>query len=133
MEKVRAKDYMMIYTMVRQSESPGNEQRGMWNSVSADENGSRNYASIKNPEVDKLVEKIVNAKSRKDLVIATKALDWVLKQGWYVIPTGYSDKWRIAYWDRFAKPANPPQYALGFGSWWIDTEKDEKINKAVKR
>lgn len=132
-ERVRNKDYMMIYAMVRQSESPGNEQRGMWSSEAASEKGSRNYSSIKDPAVDRLVDMVINAANVRELTDRVRALDWVLKNGWYVIPAGYSDRWRIAYWDRFGKPDRAPEYSLGFGGWWLDKEKDAKINKAVKR
>lgn len=132
-EKVRNKDYMMIYTTVRQSNSPGNEQRGMWTTAAATEKGSRNYSSIKNQVVDNLVEKIVSSKTRQEIVDYTMSLDWVLKQGYYVIPVGYSDKWRISYWDKFDKPSISPVYALGFNSWWINKDKEAKINKSVNR
>jgi hypothetical protein len=55
--------------------SPGNEQRGYWGSQAADQPGSRNLIGIKNPAVDKLIDRVVFAKSREELVAATKALD----------------------------------------------------------
>ena len=61
-----------------QSLSPGNEQRGYWGSPAADQPGSRNYAGIKNPAVDALIERVIFAKNRAELVAATKALDRVL-------------------------------------------------------
>ncbi|MCD8568511.1 MAG: extracellular solute-binding protein [Geovibrio sp.] len=132
-DKVRAKDYMMIYTAVKQSESPGNEQRNMWHSEAADEAGSRNYSRIKDPAVDRLVDMIINAKDRKSLVTYSKALDRVLLNGWYFIPSGYSDRYRIAYWDKFGKPEKMPEYSFGFGSWWIEPEKEKKIDSLIKR
>jgi microcin C transport system substrate-binding protein len=76
---------------------------------------------------------IINAKDRKSLVTYSKALDRVLLNGWYFIPSGYSDRYRIAYWDKFGKPEKMPEYSFGFGSWWIEPEKEKKIDSLIKR
>jgi microcin C transport system substrate-binding protein len=131
-EKVRNKDYMMIYVKVKQSESPGNEQRGMWGSAAADEVGSRNYARIKDPAVDRLIEMIVRAPDRKTLVSYTKALDRVLMEGWYFIPTGYTDRYRIAYWDKFGFPEKRADYSVALDSWWVDRDKQQKIDEKLR-
>ncbi len=131
MEKVRNKDFMLIYTGMRQSESPGNEQRSMWSSSAALEKGTRNYAAVRDKAVDKLIELIIKAPNRKDLELYTQALDRVLLMGWYVIPSGFSDKYRLAYWDKFEKPKITPHYSLSISSWWINTEKERKINEMV--
>ena len=130
-QKVRNKDFMLIYAGMKQSESPGNEQRSMWGSYAALENGTRNYASVRDESVDKLIDMIIQAPNRKDLVLYTQALDRILLFGWYVIPSGFSDKYRLAYWDKFEKPDITPYYSLSISSWWINTEKEEKINKMV--
>ena len=131
MEKVRNKDFMLIYTGMRQSESPGNEQRSMWSSSAALEKGTRNYAAVRDKAVDKLIELIIKAPNRTDLELYTQALDRVLLMGWYVIPSGFSDKYRLAYWDKFEKPKITPHYSLSISSWWINTEKERKINEMV--
>lgn len=130
-QKVRNKDFMLIYAGMKQSESPGNEQRSMWGSYAALENGTRNYASVRDESVDKLIDMIIQAPNRKDLVLYTQALDRILLFGWYVIPSSFSDKYRLAYWDKFEKPDITPYYSLSISSWWINTEKEEKINKMV--
>ena len=58
--------------------SPGNEQRDFWSSQAADTPGSRNYIGIKNPAIDALIERVIFAKDRAELVAATRALDRVL-------------------------------------------------------
>src|SRR6476620_12445025 len=70
-------DYDSITAVWGQSLSPGNEQRDYWSSAAADRIGSRNYAGIKNPAVDTLIERIIFAKDRAELVAAAKALDRV--------------------------------------------------------
>lgn len=113
-----------ITTMVYpQSLSPGNEQADYFSSASADIPGSRNYGGIKNPAVDALVKQIIHAETRQQLVTASHALDRVLLHNWYVIPQYYIDSFRVAYWDKFGRPATAPKYDAGFNqavqTWWI--------------
>ncbi len=130
-EKIRNKDFMLLYQGMRQSESPGNEQRAMWGSEAATEKGTRNYASIKDPAVDKLIDLLISSQSRKELVLYTQALDRVLLSGWYVIPSGFPDKYRLAYWDKFERPKVIPDYDLNISTWWINTAKEAQIDKMV--
>ena len=103
----------------------------LWSSSAALEKGTRNYAAVRDKAVDKLIELIIKAPNRKDLELYTQALDRVLLMGWYVIPSGFSDKYRLAYWDKFEKPKITPHYSLSISSWWINTEKERKINEMV--
>lgn len=123
--RLRSWDYDMIVHNWGQSLSPGNEQRNYWGSPAADQAGSRNYAGIKNPAVDALVERIIFAKGREELVAATRALDRVLIWNFYVVPQWTYGKARTARWDRFGRPAEMPKYgAAAFPTlWWWDPEK----------
>ena len=107
-----------------QSLSPGNEQRGFWSSQAADQSGSRNYVGIKDPAVDALIDRVIFAKDRAELVAATKALDRVLLWNHYVVPQWTYGKQRTARWDRFGRPEKLPQYgAAAFPTiWWWDAE-----------
>ncbi len=121
-------DYDMTVVVVPQSLSPGNEQRNFWSSGAADQKGSDNYMGIKSPVVDALVEKIIAATTREDLIASTRALDRVLLWGHYVIPNWHIRVHRVAYWDKFARPKIEPKYALGFlDNWWIDAEKEKSL------
>ena len=124
----RSFDFDMITASWGQSISPGNEQRHFWGSDAAERDGSQNYAAIKDPVVDQLINHVIFAKSRKGLVAATRALDRVLLWGHYVIPQFHIDKFRIAYWDRFQRPAVKPKYGIGFSdTWWVDAAKDAAL------
>lgn len=113
-------DYDMTVTTFGQSLSPGNEQREYWKSDRADMPGSRNYIGVQDPVVDALVEKIIRAPSREELVYRTQALDYVLLSGHYVIPNWHIPSWRVAYWDKFEQPDWQAPYALGhIDTWWI--------------
>jgi len=124
-------DFDMTIAVFGQSDSPGNEQREFWGSASADQPGGRNLIGIKNPAIDQLVELIITAPTREDLVTRTMALDRVLLWGHYVIPHFHTGVHRIAFWDKFGKPAEPPRYGIGFPStWWIDPEKEAALTAA---
>ncbi len=104
-----------------QSLSPGNEQRDFWGTAAADQEGSRNLIGIKNPAIDKLIDRLILATDRDDLVAATHALDRVLLWNNYVVPQWTIDSTRFAYWKRFAHPEKLPKYDLGFPNvWWSD-------------
>ncbi|TDX77718.1 microcin C transport system substrate-binding protein [Neorhizobium sp. R1-B] len=117
--RTRSYDFDMTWVVWGQTLNPGNEQIYHWGSKSANEPGSDNYAGIADPGIDILINKIVFAKDRPELVAATKALDRVLLAHDYVVPLYYMMAMRIAYWDRFERPANLPEYGIGFpDAWW---------------
>ena len=120
-------DYDMIVNVWGQSTSPGNEQRYFWGSASADVNGAQNYAGIKNPVVDKLIEKVVEAGDREELVAAVKALDRVLLWEYYVVPHWFIPSIRLVYWDKFGMRDTPVMKGVQLMSWWIDPEKQERL------
>ena len=126
--RLRSWDYDIITAVWGQSLSPGNEQRGYWGSPAADTAGSRNYAGIKNPAIDTLIDRVIFAKDRAELEAATKAMDRVLLWNHYVVPQWTYGKVRSARWDRFSRPAELPKYgASAFPTvWWWDKDKAGK-------
>lgn len=127
--RLRQWDFDMIVANWGESLSPGNEQRGFWGSQAADQTGSNNLIGIKNPAIDTLIEQIIFAKNRDDLVAATRALDRVLLWNFYVVPQWTYGKIRTARWNRFSRPEKMPEYGLSaFPTiWWWDAEKAAKI------
>ena len=127
--RVRQWDFDIVTANWSESLSPGNEQRGYWGSAAASQPGSRNVIGIKNPAVDKLIDRVVYAKDRDELVAATHALDRVLLWNFYVVPQWTYGKQRTARWDRFGHPQNMPKYgAAAFPNiWWWDKEKAAKV------
>ena len=122
---LRGFDFDVIISAWPQSLSPGNEQRGYWGSEAADRPGSRNLAGIKNPAVDALIDRVIFAKTREELVAATKALDRVLLWNHYVVPQWTYTKERTLRWNRFGKPDTMPEFgAADFPAiWWWDAGK----------
>lgn len=121
-------DYDMIVAIWGQSTSPGNEQRYFWGSEAADAAGSQNYAGIKDPVVDALIEKIVEASDRKKLIAATRALDRVLLYGHYVVPHWYLPVNRLVYRDKFGIPDAQPMKGVQLMTWWADADKEKVLN-----
>jgi microcin C transport system substrate-binding protein len=129
--RLRSFDFDVIIDTWGQSLSPGNEQREFWGSQAADQPGSKNSIGIKNPAVDALIDKVIYAKDRAELVAATKALDRVLLWNFYVVPQFTYGFARYARWDRFSHAEPLPKYGRsGLPSlWWFDAEKAAKIGK----
>lgn len=112
-------DFDMTITGFGQSNSPGNEQRDFWGSAKADIPGSRNYIGIKDPVIDEMIEGIITATSREDLVTKVRAMDRVLLWNHYVIPMWHYPKWRIAHWSHIERPENLSGISpLISQSWW---------------
>ena len=120
-------DYDMTVTVIPESLSPGNEQRGYWTSTAADEKGSNNLMGVKSKAVDKLVDLVIAAPSRPDLLTRVHALDRLLLNGYYVIPNWHISSFRIASWDKFSRPKTSPPYALSLDTWWVDPEKEKAL------
>ena len=121
--RYRSKDFDMISGGWGQSDSPGNEQGDYWSTAAADAPGSRNHVGIKDPVVDELIELVIQAPSREELIFRTRALDRVLLWGHYVIPAWHLQSDRILYWDKFAYPPEPPKNGTSTDLWWVDEAK----------
>jgi microcin C transport system substrate-binding protein len=114
-------DFDMVVDVIPQSLSPGNEQIDFWTSAKAAEPGSANLPGIRDPVVDALVDLLIAAPDRAELIARTRALDRALLWGHYVIPHWHIQAFRVLYWDKFGRPATPARYAHGFlDTWWVD-------------
>ncbi len=126
----------MIYTGWAQSISPGNEQLDFWGSAAADRESSRNYAGIKDPAVDAIINDIILAKDRDDQVAAVHALDRVLMWNQYVIPSYTHPEGPHRLLGPFRPPRlqeAPLRHRLP-DHWWWDAAKAAKIGRrAVRR
>jgi microcin C transport system substrate-binding protein len=118
--RLDAFDFDMTVTVFGEGESPGNEQIGYWSCASGRQNGGDNIIGICDKVVDALVQQVVTASGRETLIAATHALDRVLLWNWFVVPHWHSQYFRIAFWNRFARPTTPIRNGLDFNIWWID-------------
>ena len=127
-------DFDIIVGNFGQSHSPGNEQRNYWGSAAADREGSNNTAGIKNKAVDRLVDGIVFAKTRDELVPHVHALDRVLLWNHYVVPQWHIPNTRLAWWNKFGRPDKIPSLAPSvIRAWWVDPEKEKALAAALDK
>ena len=118
--RLRDYDFDIIIHTFGQSLSPGNEQLDFWSARAAKIKGGRNLIGVENKVVDSLIEKIIAAKTRRQLIAATQALDFVLLNGHYVVPQWFIPYQRIAFWQPLRYPQPLPKYNLGFPEvWWV--------------
>ena len=119
--RLRDYDFDIIINTFGQSLSPGNEQRDFWSAKAAQLPGGRNLIGVQSPAVDALIENIIAAKNRRELIAASRALDRVLLAGHYVVPQWHLAATRLAFWRPLAHPNKLPDYGLGFPAiWWLE-------------
>ncbi len=110
--------------------TPGVEIKTYWGSEAAGLDGSFNLAGIKDPVVDALIAKVIEAKSRAELLTATHAIDRVLRAGHYWVPHWYKAAHTVAFWNKFSRPKVQPKYDPGvIDTWWYDADKAAKLTK----
>jgi microcin C transport system substrate-binding protein len=132
--RMKTFDFDIIVNSIGQSQSPGNEQRFFFSSAAAKQDGSRNLGGIADPAIDAIIDKVVFAKSRDDLVAATHALDRVLLWNFYVVPQWYRASDWVAAWDIFGRPErSPSQMVTASRSWWMDDAKAKAVHTALGR
>jgi microcin C transport system substrate-binding protein len=126
--RLRNFDFDIVTYLWPQSLSPGNEQRDYFGSQAADRPGAQNIGGIKNPAIDALIERIIFARDRDELVASCKAMDRVLLWNFYLVPQFVINYQRSARWDRFSHFEPLPKYGIsGFPNlWWWDAGKAAK-------
>ncbi|MGL4397717.1 MAG: extracellular solute-binding protein [Hyphomicrobium sp.] len=126
--RMKAFDFDMSTQRYALRLTPGVELRAYWGADAAKIDGSFNLAGISDPVVDALIDKIVAAKSRAELVTATRAIDRVLRAGHYWVPHWYKASHNIAYWNKFSRPATKPKYDPAvLDTWWYDSAKAQAL------
>jgi microcin C transport system substrate-binding protein len=112
------------------SSTPGDSLRSFFSSQAAALKGSNNLAGMADPAIDALIDAIVAAGTRPELVAACRALDRVIRAGRYWIPQWYKASHWIAYWDVFGRPPKQPHYFRGIPAmWWYDRDKAAKLGQ----
>ncbi|WP_201546883.1 extracellular solute-binding protein [Psychrobacter lutiphocae] len=133
LERLRRFDYDMIISGFPQSLSPGAEQSYMWGSKAADEAGNQNYSGIKNEAIDAVIDKLILADNREEIVLYSKVLDRLLRAGYYMVPMYGTSNTRVVYWDKYRHVKKLPDNSVGLDYWWVDGEAESKVNGYLKR
>lgn len=126
-ERVGNYDYDMILQIYPASETPGNERRNYWGSKEVDIKNGYNFAGIKNPAVDQLIELVITSPDRPTLTARSHALDRVMLWEFIGIPGWHSKVSRIAYWNKFGQPKIKPKDGVGFSTWWVAPALEAKL------
>jgi peptide/nickel transport system substrate-binding protein len=119
--EARLKDgsFDMIQTYWAASLSPGNEQVNRWGSRSADQTGARNYAGIKNPAVDAMIQAMLAARGAEEFRSAVRALDRVLRSGTYVIPLYHLPNVWVAHKSTLKGPEKTSNGGFDLDTYWL--------------
>ncbi|WP_317922120.1 MULTISPECIES: extracellular solute-binding protein [unclassified Cupriavidus] len=115
-------DFDMVSIRFPDSQSPGNELRDRFASEAATTPGSDNLFGVKSPVIDKLVDNVLHAHTREELITAGRALDRVLMHGYYIVPNWYSASHRVSYRKELGYPERLPYFYTAEGwilsQWW---------------
>jgi microcin C transport system substrate-binding protein len=98
---------------------PSVELKRRFSSAAASEVGSENYSGIRSPAVDALVRAALAATTLDDLEAATRALDRVLINDYYLVPQYYEPNARIGYKTTLGHPSTVPT-TYQYEDWVID-------------
>ncbi|MCK5164872.1 MAG: ABC transporter substrate-binding protein [Desulfobacula sp.] len=125
--RMRSRDFDIITGGYSANPFPSSNLKIVWHSNFFD--STYNKAGVKDPAIDFLTEKIdQNQTDKKALLYYGRALDRVLQYNFFVIPEWHLSKFRVAYWNKFSRPAVRPRYSIGFiDTWWIDKDKQAKL------
>ena len=105
-----------------------------FSTAAADQDLSANWANIKNPAIDRLIQALQSAATYPDYVTAARAIDRVLLWNFYYIPGMAKVKVGVAYWDRFGQPPPTPLDRTAFiDSWWWDPAKARAVAEFTGR
>lgn len=115
-------DFDIITIRMPGNQSPGNELFNIYGSRAAQEKGSNNLIGVHSTAVDAIVEKIIHAQTRPELITAARVLDRFLLHQYYVVPHWFNAEHRIAYNTKLSYPTPLPLYYSAEGwilqHWW---------------
>ena len=117
-QRLQTYDFDMFRRWYYASLSPGNEQSFYWGSASADIEGTRNYMGIRNPGVDAMIDALLAAREREDFVAAVRAMDRLLRSGYYVLPLFHPPVQWVAHWTRVRGPDTLSLDGYKIDTWW---------------
>jgi len=122
-ERLSTFDYDMIQNTWPASLSPGNEQLFRWSAKTANAQGSFNFAGVKNPAADAMIDAMLAADTEPKFISAVRALDRVLLSGDYVVPLFYTPNQWVEYWARLRHPDKTPLFGYAVDTWWSESPK----------
>ena len=122
-QRLRTFDFDIISINFQGTPNPGAEYADLFGSQAAKTSDSGNFSGIANPAVDRIITRMVGAKTKPDFIAACRALDRAISHSHILIPQWSASTHRMAYnaW-RLQRPPEMPPYAPGeawaIDSWW---------------
>ena len=111
-------DYDVIVKAYPASLSPGIDQVSYWGSISRDRPGSSNFAGVADPDVDRIIEAMLTARTSEDFRSAVRLHDRMLLSNYYVVPLYHLGEQWVAHSRHIARPDTVPLYGFQFPTWW---------------
>ena len=116
--RVQDYDYDMVLRTYTASLSPGIEQIWRWGTRAADIPGTFNFAGVKDPAIDAMIDALLQAKTREEFITAVRAYDRLLISGDYLVPLFHIDQQWVGRWEYIGRPENTSLYGYQFETWW---------------
>jgi microcin C transport system substrate-binding protein len=122
--RLRDFDFDMVVSRFSMAPYPARFIRMVFGSDGANSPGSFNMAGIANPAIDAILEKLIDSRSQEEFVVATRALDRIIRAERYVVFQWHKPAHWLAYWDYYDRPAIGPRYDTGvLDTWWTRPDK----------
>lgn len=123
-------DFDIITAQLPTAYVPWTELRQYFGSETAD-SSAFNKMGLKSTAVDRVIDKVVAARTQDELKTAISALDRVLRAERFSVPQWFKAVDTVAYYDMYRHPENLPPYALGeLSFWWYDAERAAELKAA---
>ena len=117
--------------------TPGLDLRNRFGSAAAGQEYTQNWARIRDPALDHLIERAIGARSSRELYAATRAIDRVLLWNFYFIPGMAQPGYRLVHWDKFGEvpwsETGPLSRVPAIDAWWWDEAKARRVEEWLAR
>ena len=113
---------------------PGLALRNWFGSESAGQDYGQNWARIRNPVLDALIEAVIAADTAENLYAATHAFDRVFLWNFYLVPLGSQPGFRLVHWDKFGEVRRDDLNRVPFvDAWWWDEDKARRVEEGLAK
>lgn len=111
-------NFDMVMKSFTSSLSPGIEQVSRWGSLARDRQGSENYAGTADPDIDRLINNMLTARTAESFQAAVRSFDRMLISGSYFVPLYHLGEQWIARHKTIGRPDTLPLYGYQLQTWW---------------
>lgn len=124
MARLTNHDYDITIMRLPQYPLPTRSLKDYWGSASADRPGTYNFAAIKNPAIDAMLDIIATTDNEEDYFAAIKAVDRIMLWNHYTVPLFHAPQsWRAHAKELKSHPWPAPMYDDAFPeSWWYEAD-----------